>query len=168
VGGVDLVLRPLRPGDESAFVDAYAALAREGFQFGHEYTPGTPWADYLARMDELRAGVNVDGFVPTTFLVAEVRGRIVGRTSVRHRLNAALTQVGGHIGYCVLPDHRRRGYATEILRQSLPVARSHGVHDVLVTCDDTNLASRRVIEACGGRLASTDGITRRYWLRSSP
>ncbi|MGI8445981.1 MAG: hypothetical protein ACR2MP_02105 [Streptosporangiaceae bacterium] len=33
---------------------------------------------------------------------------------------------GGYIGYCVLSGHRRRGYATGILRQSLVIARAHG------------------------------------------
>ena len=59
---------------------------------------------------------------------------------------------GGHIGYAVRPAHRRRGYATEILRQSLIIARAVGVDRVLVTCDDTNVGSSAVIEACGGVL----------------
>jgi predicted acetyltransferase len=95
--------------------------------------------------------------------------RIVGRTSIRHELNESLLVEGGHIGYAVLQEHRRRGYATEILRQSLVVARAVGVERVLVTCDDDNLASAAVIERCGGRFDSLsraeDGhAVRRYWI----
>jgi predicted acetyltransferase len=72
--------------------------------------------------------------------------------------------------YCVLPRHRRRGYATAILRQSLLIARATGVERVLVTCDDGNVGSATVIEACGGKLDSVIRTapeappTRRYWI----
>jgi predicted acetyltransferase len=54
----------------------------------------------------------------------------------------------------LVPGHRRRGYATEILRQSLVIARAVGVQQALLVCDDGNTGSRAVIEGCGGRLAS--------------
>lgn len=105
------------------------------------------------------------------FLAAWVGGEIVGRASIRLDLNEYLAEAGGHIGYAVLPRHRRRGFATEILRQSLVVARSEAVDDVLVTCGVDNVGSRRVIERCGGAF---DGVVhdphervdkRRYWIR---
>ena len=109
--------------------------------------------------------------MPATFLLAEVDGTVVGRVSVRHRLNDRLIAHGGHIGYCVLAPYRRRGYATEMLRQGLVIARAARVDRVLVTCDQDNVASARVITNCGGRLdpdwpTSLDGTTvvSRYWV----
>ena len=107
--------------------------------------------------------------MPGTFLVADIAGEIVGRTSIRFTLNAFLTERGGHIGYCVLPQHRRRGYATQILRQSLIIARAAGVGRVLVTCDQDNAGSRTVIEACGGVLDSVVHVggkppALRFWI----
>jgi predicted acetyltransferase len=77
--------------------------------------------------------------------------------------------IGGHIGYCVRPAHRGQRYATEILRQGLIVARAEGIDRVLVTCDEDNVASARVIERSGGILedirADRDGpAKRRYWI----
>jgi predicted acetyltransferase len=166
-----LRLRPLRPGDEAAFRAGHAELAAEGHLFGLGFTPGMAWDTYLKAREEQRAGRALRGrFVPNTFLVAEVDGDLVGRVSIRHELNDFLAREGGHIGYCVLPAFRRRGYATEILRQALIVARATGIDRVLVTCDNSNVASIKVIEACGGKLDSVikletfpDGV-RRYWI----
>jgi predicted acetyltransferase len=43
-----------------------------------------------------------------------------------------------------------------------------GVDDVLVTCPDTNVASRKVIEANGGVLENVVEGERRYWFRREP
>jgi predicted acetyltransferase len=55
----------------------------------------------------------------------------------------------GHIGYAVVPWKRRRGYATDALRQMLDVARAEGLPAVVITTDHDNLASQRVVEANG-------------------
>jgi predicted acetyltransferase len=166
-----LRLRPLRAGDEAAFLAAHRELAAEGHAFGFGVEPRVPWDTYLKTLDDHRHGVGMpDGWVPATFLVAEVGGEIVGRSSIRHRLNGVLEREGGHVGYAVRPGYRRRGYATEILRQSLIVARAIGIDRVLLFCDEDNIGSWAVIEACGGRL---DAVTqtapgsprkRRYWI----
>ncbi|HJT04064.1 MAG TPA: GNAT family N-acetyltransferase [Pseudonocardiaceae bacterium] len=70
----------------------------------------------------------------------------MGRTSIRPSLNDWLLAYGGYIGYVVLPEFRRRGLATEILRQSAIVARALGVGRILLTCDEHNIGSIRVIE----------------------
>ena len=58
----------------------------------------------------------------------------------------------GHIGYSVVPWKRRLGYATSALRLVLPEAKALGLPYVEITTDLDNLASRRVIEAAGGKL----------------
>lgn len=58
----------------------------------------------------------------------------------------------GHIGYAVVPDKRRRGYATRALMETLPLARAEGLRYVELTTDPENVASQRTIEAAGGVL----------------
>ena len=166
-----LRLRPFRAQDESAAIAAHAALEAEDFPFLLGYEVGEPWVDFVSRREANRHGQEVpERWVPNTFLAAVVDGQLVGRLSLRHELNEWLSVYGGHIGYGVVPWQRRLGYATEILRQGLVLARSVGIEDVLVVCDDDNVASAHVIERCGGVLESTidseDGqrLIRRYWI----
>jgi len=165
-----LFLRPLRPGDEADALAAHAEFAGEEFDFLSDLRPGEAWEKYVRRLDGLRRGRDVPSDrVPATFLVAEVDGALVGRVSIRHELNDFLANFGGHIGYGVRPAHRRRGYAGEMLRQALVVARCVGLGRVLVTCDDGNEVSASIIERAGGVLedirVAPDGIPkRRYWI----
>ena len=118
-------LRPLRLDDEAEFLAAHTAMVPEAFTFGVGYRSGLDWSAYLDGLEALRVSAEArDGLVLAVFLVATVNGAIVGRSSIRFMLNEFLATEGGHIGYCVLPDRRRRGYATAMLEQSLVVARA--------------------------------------------
>lgn len=58
----------------------------------------------------------------------------------------------GHVGYAVVPEKRRRGHATQALREILPLARAEGLRWIELTTDADNAASQRTIEANGGVL----------------
>lgn len=172
-GEPHLVLRLLQETDEAGAIAAHEELIAEGFDFLLGWDASLSWHDYVAQLENERRGRDLaPGRVPATFLVAEVDGHLVGRVSIRHSLNDYLARFGGHIGYGVHPLYRSRGFATTMLRQSLVIA--VGLIDqnqVLLTCDDTNVASQRVIQACGGELADTvtdpiEGtMKQRYWIK---
>lgn len=165
-----VILRPFGADDEVVARQAHEELAREGVEFLLGFDATRPWADFLRTLDDLEASRHLSADrVAGTLLAADVDGEVVGRVSVRFSLNEFLLARGGHIGYAVRPAYRRRGYAGEMLRGGLDIARARGIEPVLLTCDDTNDASAAVIERAGGRLESLfvddDGTTiRRYWI----
>ncbi len=92
----------------------------------------------------------------------------LGRIALRHYLNDELLEVAGHIGYEVRPSARRRGNATAMLAALLPLARLVGIDAVLITCDVTNVGSRKVIEANGGMLEDERHEKLRFWIPRAP
>ena len=167
----DLTLRLPREDEEQEFLRAHHATSPETPSFLHFYEEGMPLRRYLEVLSaQERDVVQSPDVVPETFLFAFVGPRIVGRVAIRHALNDFLEQFGGHIGYVLVPEFRRRGYATSILRLSIQFARHRlGIRRILVTCRDNNVASIRTIEKNGGVLddivTPPDGIRmRRYWI----
>ena len=66
-----------------------------------------------------------------------------------------LDTYGGHIGYSVAPGERRKGYASQMLKEALIKCRELGIDKVLITCTDNNEGSRKTILANGGIYEST-------------
>lgn len=92
----------------------------------------------------------------------------VGRVSIRHRLNTDLLTMGGHIGYDTRPSYRGQGIASAMLKMALPIAKRIGISSALLTCNETNVHSIRVIEKNGGVLVETKpqfegGPLKRYY-----
>jgi predicted acetyltransferase len=170
-----ITLRLPRLDEEPEFLRAHHATSRDVPTFLHHHDEGMPFERYLAMLADWTMGKNLPSVdhVPSTFLFAFVEDRIVGRVAIRHHLNAFLEQEGGHIGYVVVPQFQRRGFGTEILRLALIYGRARlGLTRVLITCDDDNIGSIKVIERNGGVLqdiVSTRpaGPLRRYWVQLS-
>ena len=112
------------------------------------------------------------GRVPATQFVCmrEEDQRIVGMLDVRHAFNDYLAKYGGHIGYSVHPDERRKGYASQMLGEALTHCRELGLDKVLITCLKDNEASRRTILKNGGVYECTmhepdeNVDIERYWI----
>lgn len=170
---MNLVLRALNEHDENAFLEglkAFEDMDLEWYTF--LWKPGVSFKNLLIVQEEQMKGINLpSGHVPSVMLYAFVDSKIVGRSSIRHELNDYLLKYGGHIGYAVASSYRKKGYATEILAQSLKYCReSLGLEKVLVTCDDDNIASVKAIEKNHGVLENKIQVahksieTRRYWI----
>jgi len=171
-----LTLRPLCVADERAFRRAVEEFEEKepGWLFAFHFEASTDFAEYVRRLDGWTKGRELpERFVPNTFLVGVVRNTIIGRVSIRHELNDYLSKYGGHAGYGVVPSQRNRGYASQMLRLTLPIAAKLGIPRLLVTCDADNPASQRVIEKAGGKLENVlaePGKTvpkKRYWIETT-
>lgn len=105
---------------------------------------------YIRAAHDWAQGKNVpENWVATSrFWIVENR-EVVGELEVRHHLLARLRVMGGHIGYHT-PLHRGKGVATYALREGLKILADMGVREAIITCADSNAASARVIEKCGG------------------
>ncbi|TWT13401.1 GNAT family N-acetyltransferase [Streptococcus sp. sy010] len=124
------------------------------------------YSDWLQSNLAAEQGLNLaEGFVPAIqFVSFDETGQALGFLHLRLRLNDALLEQGGHIGYSIRPSQRGQGYAKEQLRLGLKECVSKNIHRVLLTCDVTNEASRRTILAYGGVLEDVRQGTERYWI----
>lgn len=157
----------------SHFREEFWDMAREWLaQDDPRYRAGLDdFESYMAQVERYRRGVDLlPRFVPSSEFWLVKGRRILGRISVRHRLNANLEIEGGHIGYDVRPSERRKGYGTLMLELALEEARKLGLKRVMITCDTDNIASAKIIEKNGGVFAGHDISPRsgkqlnQYWI----
>lgn len=166
------LVRPTAEYKES-FLEALAEFQEEGLPWFMDHKISdlkNDFDQFVQSQLTKRSHWIQDTPIDETELWAISNGIYVGRISIRHQLNDSLRIMGGHIGYDTRPSFRGRGIASEMLRLAIPVARSLGLKSVLLTCNDSNIASIKVIEKNGGILSETkpqfEGgpLKRYYWI----
>jgi predicted acetyltransferase len=173
---MEIVLTAMSPGRDAEFEEMLAEFRAAGeidVYKGHHAIAWQGYAAFYDLMSRMKSGgYPTPDIVPMDSYFIEVEGRIVGELYIRHRLSPRLEKIGGHVGYKVSPTQRNRGIAKAALRLALHLLRQEGLEQALVTCNDTNAASARVIEICGGiRIENAEteqGTERRYWVPTSP
>ncbi len=167
------------------YLISYLEACRE-FKHSGEILDGLPhdpddfnkWEKTIfAKFEQERLGLGLpDGYVPSSTFWLVDGGKFIGAGNLRHCLTPALERFGGHIGYSIRPSKWNRGYGTIQLSLLLREASKLGISQVLVTCDEGNTGSYRVIKKSGGIYQDTiDNIidnklrrTKRYWIDTSP
>lgn len=147
------MLKEIGPGENGFMNSAYGIGPEEFPRFLEE---------------NIRYSEGVDlptGYVPQTIYWLYIDSKPAGVGKFRHYLNDSLREHGGHIGYCIRPTERGKGYGTIILRELLKIAVAKDVCEALLTCSETNTPSRRVIEANMGELESIVNGECKYWIR---
>ena len=111
-----------------------------------------------------------EGLVPSsTYLgIREKDNYIVGMIDIRHYLNDFLKQFGGNIGYSVRKSERNKGYAKQMLKLALEKCKELKIKKVLITCDEDNIASEKVILSANAKfedIRNVDGENKkRFWI----
>ena len=93
------------------------------------------------------------GNLPTSEYELVENGTSVGAIQVRHGPSHSKdvpAHMASHIYYEIYPQHRGKGYGKEILKQGLEKAKEIGLKEVIITCLEDNIASKKIIEANGG------------------
>lgn len=112
------------------------------------------------------------------YLYIDEKDNVVGMVNFRPKAleHPSLKQFGGHIGYGVRPDKQGQGIGTRMLKDFLNIvkkdyAKKYDIDKVLITCNDFNEGSRKIIINNGGEFESKiycpyeNGYLERYWIK---
>lgn len=135
----------------TAFHHYVNACAEDGLDI---YTGISDSSDaYLKRRIAYSKGEGLpEGWTPAFTYFCIDCGEILGVIRVRHGTTDYIHDVIGHIGYETVPQARGQGVASYMLSW----IQHHALTEsVIITCESGNIASKKVIEKCGGRFLST-------------
>lgn len=131
-----------------------------GFENPYEYICFAEFENEVDKRIEVSKGINLDpGHVPDTYLFLWDSDEIVGLYKVRHYLNNFLKEGAGHIGYCIAPKYRKKGYAKSGLKLAVEALRNMKDFDgpeVYMSCNKDNIASLKTQLACGAYIHHED------------
>ena len=77
----------------------------------------------------------------------------VGKIQIRHKPSCSVgipENMASHMYYEILPQYRLKGYGKKILSLGIEEAKKIGLREVLITCMEDNVGSKKIIEANGG------------------
>jgi len=144
------LVRPSKEYQKSfeAYVLAYKE-AGDDFYFNIYKKALENYDEYIKELHNNSEGIDIpEGWVPSSTFWLINNDEVVGVTRVRHQ------EVGqcGHIGCDISPNHRGKGYGTEMLKLALKEASKLGIKDAVATCNLDNIASKTMMEKNGGKL----------------
>lgn len=120
------------PADENGFQNKYASVSKEEFV-----------TTVIPNLIKSSQGIEIqEGRVPDTYYFLWADDRIVGLFKIRHYLNEKLKNGAGHIGFGIVPDERRKGYASKGLALAIEEAKKIIKEDeIYMSCEKDNDAS---------------------------
>ena len=92
-----------------------------------------------------------DELLPFYYYDVIAKNETVGKISIRIGSNYH-SYFNGNIGYEIDENFRGNNYALKACKLVLQVAKAHGMNELILTCDESNIASYKTIENLGAQL----------------
>lgn len=92
-----------------------------------------------------------DELLPFYYYDIIISDSIVGKISIRIGNNYH-SYYNGNIGYEIDKEYRGNNYSYKACKLVLQVAKAHDMDELILTCDESNIASYKTIEKLGAEL----------------
>ena len=126
------------PKEENGYVNSV---------YGYNYEQFLEWIE-KKRNWSLGKGLPENFVADTTYVLVD-GDTYIGVLNLRHYLNDFLREGPGHIGYCISPAYRGKGYATKGLEMVLQKAKEFGIKEAYLSVNKDNRASLKVQQKNG-------------------
>lgn len=149
---------------KDSFLDFVSDVKNTGYESYEHYTKAeTDFEEFIEDEKNASKGINVpEGWVPcSSYWLVDASDEVIGVIRIRHRVDNEFLQIIGHVGYEIKSTCRKQGYGSKLLKLGLVEAKKIGLQKVLITCEEDNIGSKRIIEKFNGmykkRLVDEDG-----------
>ncbi|QTU82378.1 GNAT family N-acetyltransferase [Carnobacteriaceae bacterium zg-C25] len=153
---------------KNTFIERKESIA--GGSFLRDFDTVEEWLDFIQQLEHIETTPKHLVSALAFILVDTTSEKVIGMCDLRLSLAIPyLKEFGGHVGYSIHPDYRKNGYGKLQLHLLLKEAKKVGFEKVLVTCDEENRASAKIIESNNGVLEKVvfdeegNGY-KRYWI----
>ena len=105
---------------------------------------------YCETVDEMRTDSLVDGFIKNEKYILAITlketNEVIGLMLECSEPNQIFNNI--ELGYAIGKKHWNKGYVTEALQEMIKFEFSRGIHKVITSYFEENIASKRVMEKC--------------------
>lgn len=133
-------------------IDEYNADYKRMYPDFKPFVTKENFVDFLKGVEDKKNGIGNNG-VKEIFYFAIEDDKIVGHASIRlnPEVDGDTYKFSGHIMCGVVPSKRRLGYGNEICKMLVEKMVAMGYEEIIITCNDNNIGSKKIIINNGGK-----------------
>ncbi len=138
---------------KESFLEFAQDVKNTGYESYGLYTKAEEdFEEFVTDLTNSSKGINIQkGWSPcSSYWLIDDSCEVVGVIRIRHRVDSDYLQMIGHIGYEIKSCRRKEGFGSKLLELGLAEAGKLGLEKVLITCNEDNIGSLRIIEKFNG------------------